>query len=198
MKIAIAGHTGFLGTLLKNHFIGKNIDVIGINRADFASVALLKRKIEGSQVVINLIGATIQKHWTKNYKQQIIDSRVNATKMIALAINELDYDIYLVNGSAIGIYSNSTVHAEESLEFDDRFLARVVKQWEDSLHRHLKSTKFCIVRLGIILGKTGGYLNKILLPFKLKIGVYFGSRKGCFTFVDADDFIPVLDQAHSC
>ena len=69
-----------------------------------------------------------------------------------------------ISASAIGIYDSLRVHTEQSMDFDDNFLATVCQQWENCL-KPLEEVELrkCIIRIGIVLGKDGGMLKNWMI-----------------------------------
>ena len=97
MKILITGATGLIGKKLvdslleKGHAIhylstSKNKIVAQKNYQGFfwdPTKNLIDEKcLEGVEAIIHLAGANIAKRWTPSYKQELIDSRVNSTKLL--------------------------------------------------------------------------------------------------------------------
>ena len=49
--------------------------------------------------------------------------------------------------------------------------------------------KVTIFRFGIVLGKNGGAISKMMLPFKLGLGGIIGSGKQYFSYVHIEDLV---------
>ena len=69
MEITVSGASGFIGRELMRRFAGKGWNFTIIDRDSFAlpDEEFCSKKIEGSDVVINLAGATINKRWTESF-----------------------------------------------------------------------------------------------------------------------------------
>ena len=96
----------------------------------------------------------------------------------------------LINASAIGIYPASldTVYTEDSVEIANDFLARTVHDWEmkaAGLETHGIRTSF--MRFGVVLGREGGALPLMVLPYKLFVGGTMGSGKQWVSWVHVLD-----------
>lgn len=190
MKIAIAGSTGFIGKKLSEKFRTLNYDVIPLKRDDFKpeNNQELIKKIEGCDIVINLAGATIAKRWTKKYKKILYDSRIETTRILAEAINNLkNKPQKFISVSAIGIYDNINNHTENSINYGDTFLSKICIDWEAEARKAY--TKLIIPRLSIVLDKTEGAFKKMILPFKYGIGLVFGKGNQYFSFIHIDDLV---------
>lgn len=182
IKIAIAGASGFVGKALQKSFE----DVTILHRDD--SVDTLTKKLQDVEVVINLAGAPIVKRWSEAYKKVLLDSRIDTTKQLVTAINESDVS-YFISTSAIGIYPNDTKCNEFCEVYANDFLAKLCKSWESEALKCTKPT--AILRLGVVLGKEGGALSKMLLPFKLGLGGNIGDGKMITSWVAIDDLVAI-------
>jgi uncharacterized protein (TIGR01777 family) len=190
MKIAIAGSTGFIGKKLTEKFHTLNYDVIPLKREDFKpdNNQELIKKIEGCDIVINLAGATIAKRWTKKYKKILYDSRIETTRILVEAINNLkNKPKKFISVSAIGIYDNINNHTENSKNYGDTFLSKICIDWEAEAQK--AHTKLIITRLSIVLDKNEGAFKKMILPFKYRIGMVFGKGNQYFSFIHIDDLV---------
>lgn len=189
--IAITGSNGFVGTNLKNFFENAGFEVIGIKRDDLKDIKRLTSIIEKTDIVINLAGANIINRWTDSYKKLLYSSRIDTTQALVEAMNEaICKPTLFISTSAVGIYKNSGCFDEENCELEDDFLAKLCKSWEHSaLRAEEMEIRTVIFRFGIVLGKGGGALEKMLTPFKLGLGGTIGNGKQYFSFIHLDDLI---------
>lgn len=188
MKIAIAGSSGFVGQLIGQYLISKNDTVIPINRADFSSVQRLVSKINGTQALINCTGAPIiGKFITQAYKQQITDSRILTTRLLVQALDLCtDKPEVFIQTSAIGIYNNTKVHDEYSDDFATDFLGRLVIDWEQQAFNTTNKVRLCVVRLGVVLDRSGGMLKQVQRGYPLLL-LFFGNGLQAFSFITSYD-----------
>jgi uncharacterized protein (TIGR01777 family) len=145
--------------------------------------------VEGVDAVINLSGAsTGHLPWTKSYKKEILDSRVDATETLAKVISVVkDPPKVFLNGSAVGIYGDRP--AEKLTEDSERgkgFLADVVESWEAATAAALKSTRVVTVRTGVVVGK-GGAFTPILPLTKAGLGTRFGTGGQVWPWISLHD-----------
>ena len=70
MNVTIIGITGFVGSGLRKYFMDNGIMVSGIFREDFKKKYVLREKLEKSDVVINLSGASITWYLDKEEKEK--------------------------------------------------------------------------------------------------------------------------------
>ena len=86
MKIAISGASGYIGQHLTLFFTEKGDEVVPLGRNLFKEENFdeLCHRVESCDVVINLAGASINKRWTKAYKQELYDSRIRTTHQLVI------------------------------------------------------------------------------------------------------------------
>jgi len=191
MKIKISGISGFVGTNLKSYFTNLGHEVLPITRNDLTNIKKLTNVISGSDVVINLSGANIVHRWSESYKKSLYSSRIDTTKVIVNAINNLDKKPILISTSAVGIYANYGIHSEKIFEYGDGFLSKLCRSWEEEANK--AKTKVVIFRFAIVLGD-GGALKKMLLPFKLGVGGVISDGKQLFPFIHIEDLLRAFEH----
>jgi len=206
MKIAITGSSGFIGTALKAHLLAKGHLVTPIvRRASQATPAAdaivwdienpdeLGRRLEGVDAVIHLAGAGISDHrWSASYKREILESRVLGTQCLAKALAGMNQKPgLLISASAIGIYGpRGTEAVDELTGAGDDFLAKVCRNWEESaLEAKKAGIRVAYLRTGLVLGKSGGALKKMLLPFQLGLGGIIGSGDQFYSWITLNDWL---------
>jgi uncharacterized protein (TIGR01777 family) len=85
------------------------------------------------------------------------------------------------------------MHNESSTGFGTNFLAKVCRDWEACLEPLKQlNTKVCVLRIGIVLGKDGGMLKKLIPLFRMALGGKIGSGKQSFSFVHYHDFCRIV------
>lgn len=188
--IAITGSSGFVGTNLKRYFTDLGYEVLPIARGDLSNQQRLQEIINQSDIVINLAGANIINRWSENYKKLLYSSRIDTTKAIVEAIKAVENKpSQLISTSAVGIYDNKQTYDENGIHTSD-FLGKLAEDWEEeALKARSESTKVSIFRFGIVLGKDGGALEKMITPFKLGLGGVIGSGKQAFSFIHIEDLL---------
>jgi hypothetical protein len=198
MRIAISGITGFIGGSLKSYFEAKGDAIIPILRNDYNDgIDSVKAKIAGCNVVINLAGAPIVKRWTASYKKELEDSRLETTRMLVMAIEELETDLrpdVFISASAIGIYSSEGTNDEINFKYGDDFLATLCLKWEKEADKVSNcGVRLLIARFGLVLGIEGGMFPGVLNIFKHGLGGKIASGKQGFSFIHIDDVVRGVD-----
>ncbi len=188
--IAITGASGFVGSSLTKYFSDLGYKIIPISREILNNKSKLEETLNSSEIVINLAGANIINRWSESYKKLLYSSRIDTTSKIVNAISNItNKPKLLISTSAVGIYDNKTTY-DENGSFSNDFLSSLCQDWEkEALKAKNETTKVSIFRFGIIMGKDGGALQKMITPFKLGLGGVIGSGKQAFSYIHIDDLM---------
>ena len=194
MRILVTGMTGLVGQEIRKLCQAMEVDVNYLSTRenmledrpeckgfywDPAEGVIDHRCLNGAEAIIHLAGANVAKKWTRSYKQEIIDSRVDSTRLLIDTLKENQHSVQqVVSASAIGIYGSSLtkLHDEESNELADDFLGNVVKKWEAAVDGFKPiNIPVCKLRIGMVLSRNGGALEKIVKPINKYVGAPLGS-----------------------
>lgn len=188
--IAITGASGFVGTSLTKYFSKLGYRIIPISRDILNNQQKLEEILNSSEIVINLAGANIINRWSESYKKLLYSSRLDTTSKIVNAIKNINNKPkLLISTSAVGIYDNKGTYSEDG-NYSDNFLSKLCQDWEkEAIKARNEITKVSIFRFGIVLGKDGGALQKMITPFRLGLGGVIGSGKQAFSFIHIDDLL---------
>jgi uncharacterized protein (TIGR01777 family) len=153
----------------------------------------------GVDTVINLVGASISKRWTKSYKKEIIESRTKTAELLQHAIRYNDYKIkHIISASAIGIYPSSLTnyYDEDYTAVSPTFLGKVVQEWETAIDGFKSlGCKVAKIRIGLVLAKTGGALPELAKPIRLGAGASFGSGEQWQSWIHIKDLAGIFMHA---
>jgi uncharacterized protein (TIGR01777 family) len=211
MRVVIAGGTGFLGRALSQSLAADGHEVSLLTRGagdrTFKTVPWTPNgasgpwasAIDGADAVVNLAGESIAaKRWTAAQKQRIRDSRVQATRSLAAAIQGCpNPPSVFVSGSAVGYYGPlaDDVATEDTPPGSD-FLARVCVAWEDEARRAATPrTRVTCIRTGLVLARDGGALPPMLPPFSFGVGGPVGSGRQYWPWIHRQDWVDVVRWA---
>lgn len=210
MKIVIAGGSGFIGQKLSTYLIDKGHELVILSRHKknpenqvnyvqwLQNDARPEDEILHADVFINLAGISINEgRWTETHQQQIYESRMKATDELLRIIHQLPKKpIILINASAIGIYpaSESIRYTESSSSIANDFLGQTVHDWEQkAMSAKNIGVRVACMRFGVILGKGGGALPPIVMPYKLFVGGTVGSGQQWMSWVHLEDVIRAIE-----
>ncbi len=209
MKIFITGGTGFVGTYLSNFLLnrGHRVAATGthptqtrINHENFQYVSAdttrageWQQEVKEADAVVNLAGRTIFKRWTESYKELMYDSRILTTRNLVAAIPE-GAAIPFCSTSAVGYYGDreDEILTENEPQGND-FLSKLCGEWEQEAFRaQTKGVRVIAARFGIVLGKNGGAMKKMISAFNFFVGGALGNGMQWFPWIHLDDLISAI------
>ena len=145
------------------------------------------------EIVINLAGEPIAQRWTQERMRRIRDSRVNGTRALAAAVAALPArPKAFVSGSAIGWYGahRGDEVLDESSAGGKDWLAEVAAEWERAAAPAADAgIRVAVIRTGLVLGRDGGALQRMLPPFQLGAGGRIGSGKQWMSWISLEDAV---------
>ncbi len=191
--VAISGSTGFIASYLIPFLKERGYDIVPLKRPDFESDDLLKDKLKNADIIVNLAGAPIIKRWSERYKRELYSSRVGLTEKIVNTLNLLkkEPDCF-ISASAVGVYPDFKLCNEDCSELRDDFLGTLCKEWERVAFLLNDITRVVVLRIGVVIGKGGGIIKKVSLPFKLGLGGRIGSGKQGFSWIHIEDLCRII------
>lgn len=189
MKIVICGMSGFVGKALSDFLSAQHHDIVALSIRSDTRMESIVKILDGSDIVINLAGANILGRWSSAYKEMLRSSRLETTAVLTQAFSHcVNAPHTLVNASAVGIYDSYHQHDEYSRHLGNDFLASLVQDWEDAaLELKTLGTRVCIMRFGVVYGKGGGAMEKMLPPFKLGLGGKMGDGSQMISWIHLED-----------
>ncbi|XP_045425563.1 epimerase family protein SDR39U1 isoform X5 [Lemur catta] len=84
---------------------------------------------------------------------------------------------------------------EDSPGGDFDFFSNLVTKWEAAARLPGDSTRQVVVRSGVVLGRGGGAISLMLLPFRLGLGGPIGSGHQFFPWIHIRDLVGILTHA---
>jgi uncharacterized protein (TIGR01777 family) len=201
----ITGGTGLIGTALckkllsESHAItilSRQPDKVSLICGDKALGVKSLDEISGDtqiDTVINLAGAPVlNMPWSKSRKNVIEKSRIDLTAtLIDWISSRKQKPACLISSSAVGWYGDSGNSVIiESSSFHDEYTHQLCEAWEqEALRADQLGVRVCIIRIGLVLALSGGFLQKMLLPFKLGLGAQLGDGKQYMPWIHIDDIV---------
>jgi uncharacterized protein len=211
MRALVTGATGFIGRklvrLLKRPVVlsrrpeaaGKLLGDVQVFAWEPESGPPPPESLEGVEAVFNFAGESVAAgRWTDTRKKRIRSSRVVGTRNLVAAIEGMKIrPKVLVSASAVGYYgSRGDEVLEESAPHGNDFLASVCREWEAEAQCAAHwGIRVSTPRIGIVLGKGGGALERMLPPFKLGLGGRLGSGRHWMPWIHLDDLAGLLLHA---
>jgi hypothetical protein len=212
MRVTITGGTGFIGRALATSLAADGYEVVLLSRNPERAKGLPKNVqavgwdahtvegwgplAEGAAAIVNLAGESIAGGpWTAARKQRIRDSRVNAGKAVAEAVQAATRKPgVVVQSSAVGYYGP---HGDEEVTEDTPpggdFLAQVAVAWEASTAPvETMGVRRVIMRTGLPLSRKGGIFPFFILPFRFFVGGPLGSGRQWLPWIHLEDEIGAI------
>ncbi len=191
MNIAITGASGFIGRHLTATLTAQG----HTTRAVSSRTTPAPGSFAGCDAIVHLAGEPVAQRWTPAAKKKIMDSRVEGTRAVVRAIAALNpRPATLICASAIGYYGS---RGDEPLTEDaapaSDFLAQVVRAWEhEAREAETLGVRVVSPRFGVVLGRDGGALPKMALPFRFGVGGRIGSGKQWTSWIHIEDLTALL------
>jgi uncharacterized protein (TIGR01777 family) len=213
MNITITGATGLIGRRLvarlgrephQIHALSRHTNIkfgdtaVWVSKWDPMTEEPPEESLVNADAIVHLAGEPVAQRWTPEAKTKILESRVQGTRRLVQALSTQKHrPAALVCASAIGIYgSRGDEVLTESSTLAGDFLAEVCKEWEEQARlAESLGIRVARIRTGIVLGKGGGALEKMLPPFKAFVGGKIGSGKQWMSWIHIDDLVGIICHA---
>ncbi|NXK69937.1 D39U1 protein, partial [Sylvietta virens] len=205
LSLSLGGGTGFVGTALTQLLRSRGHQVTHVSRRggkDRISWEELSHSgLPMCDAVVNLAGENVLnpfRRWGDAFCREVINSRVETTKALANAIAAAEQPPrawVLVTG--VGYYppSPTAEYTEDSPGGDFDFFSRLVSSWEAAALIPGSPTRGVVVRSGVVLGRDGGAISQMLLPFRLGLGGPVGSGAQPFPWIHIRDLSGIVCHA---
>lgn len=209
MKLFITGGLGFIGRYLSNFLLDRGHRVVAVGTragdnliqhnnfkyisADTTQKGSWQDGLIDVDAVINLAGKSIFRRWTKRNKKEMYESRIQTTRNLVDALPE-NKRMTLCSTSAVGYYGDRGDEVlTETASCGDDFLAGLSSDWENEAFRaEAKGIRVLTTRFGVVLGKDGGAMGKMVPAFRFFIGGPMGNGRQWFPWIHMDDLLSAI------
>ncbi|XP_008333156.1 epimerase family protein SDR39U1 isoform X2 [Cynoglossus semilaevis] len=208
MKILIGGGSGFVGRELTRLLISKGHEVTVVSRqpgpGNITWSDVESKGLPPCEGAVNLTGENLMnplRWWNESYKKDLFSSRIDTTRTLAQAIAASPnppHSWVLVSGVACYKPSLTAEYTEDSEWAPFDLLSRLVKEWEAAAllpQEVANTTRQVVIRPGAVLGRDGGAMKQMWLPFWLGLGGTLGSGRQPFPWIHVSDLAGII--AHS-
>jgi uncharacterized protein (TIGR01777 family) len=215
-RIVLAGGSGFLGQLLGEHFQSRGWEPVVLTRHASASARFTELSwdartlgewqgaIDGSEVVINLAGRSVNCRFTPENRRQVIGSHVDSTRVLGEAIRRCAQPPRVwLNSSTATIYRHTfgPPHDESSTDFSatpeakDAFSVEVALAWEKALREAVTpGTRQVALRTTLVFGTVEGGVFQILRRLaRFGLGGRMGSGRQYVSWIHDQDFCRAVE-----
>jgi hypothetical protein len=221
MRALVTGSTGFIGYQLVKRLVANRHDVVVISRNPDAARARFARvlmetgnellhfygwnalhgpppaiALEGVDAVVHLAGEPLaESRWSPERKRKIRESRALGTRYLVQGLMSVRPKV-LISSSAIGFYGNrGDEKLHEGSSAGAGFLSDVCRDWEREALEAEKIEGLRVVRLrtGMVLGREGGALPKLLPLFRWGAGGILGSGNQWVSWIHENDLLSMIE-----
>lgn len=206
LRILLTGGSGFIGAPLANVLSRQGHDVLLLTRnpanlgdvqgrvtclTDLAQIA----DDERIDAIINLAGEPLAgTRWTPRSKQRFLQSRLDVTDGLLKLVQRLqNKPQVLLNGSAVGFYGHwQDETLNEKSPGRDCFSHQLCHRWEQSaLQMEAFGVRVCLLRIGVVLGSSGGPLEELRRSFDRGVAATIGDGRQWMPWIHLHDVLDI-------
>ncbi len=211
--VLITGGTGLVGKSLTKTLLGRGYEIIILSRnprenrekvpgLSYSRWNIEKQEIDSEAIgradhIIHLAGAGVaDKRWTKKRKKEIVDSRVQSSRLLVKSLALIPNRVKtLISSSGIGWYGpdsiipNPSPFTETNPSYHD-FLGNTCRQWEESVDEAAQTgVRVVKLRTGIVLSRDGGAIKEFLKPLQFGVAAILGSGRQVVSWIHIEDLV---------
>ncbi|PZR74371.1 MAG: TIGR01777 family protein [Chthoniobacterales bacterium] len=210
-RVVIAGGTGFIGRTLAPFLASSGYDVVVLTRGSERDGAIRHAywngesagewisEIDGATAIVNLAGRSINCRHTPAHQREIIVSRVESIRALAAAMTQCAKPPRLfVQAAGIGIYGDTGERiCDESAPAGGDFLAEICQRWEAAFEwvNASSGTRKVLLRIGVVLGRGGGFLDLLGKLTRLFLGGHVGNECQFISWIHERDLCRIVLHA---
>jgi uncharacterized protein (TIGR01777 family) len=213
MRVLVTGATGFIGQALCTALRDRGREVIALTRDPRTAARVLPSSVEvarwdgktpdgwahladGAGAIVNLAGENVTAlRWTETRKRSLVSSRVEIGHAVTECVRRAAArPAVVLQASGVCWYGPRVVlPVTESAPAGEGFMADLARQWEASTAEVGSSgTRWVALRLGAVLGRTGGPLPRRARPFRAFLGGPIGSGDHHYAWIHLDDAVAAM------
>jgi uncharacterized protein len=209
----ITGATGLIGQRLASRLTDVRVAARAIPRArkifshpdiqiaewDPMESECPESALNGVGTVFHLAGEPIANgRWTSDRKNRIEQSRVLGTRHLVQSMAKMGAPpSVMVSASAVGYYGDAgDALLDEASQPGNDFLSGVCARWEEEALKAVSlGVRVVCLRIGVVLSRKGGALEKMELPFRLGAGGRIGSGQQWMSWIHENDLVNLMVHA---
>ena len=206
-RIVLAGGSGFLGRALAEDLTRDGYQVVVLTRRPRANAGVRQvawdgrnagewaRELEGAEAVVNLAGRSVNCLYTRRNRREILSSRLRSVRALGRAIEKCERPPKVfVQAASLAFHGDAGPRVlDETAAAGKGFSADVCARWErafDSLA--LPRTRKVLLRVGFVLGRSGGALQTLSRLARIGLGGTVGEGRQYVSWIHLRDFVRVV------
>lgn len=220
MKIVIPGGTGQVGGILRRAFVEAGHEVVVLSRRpeqleagvshvvwDGRTLGPWVDEIDGADVVVNLAGRSVSCRYTDANLAQMMDSRVDSTRVVGEAIEKAarpphtwlqmstatiySHRYAAANDEATGVIGG----AEPDVPGYWEFSVRIAKNWEAAqTEADTPHTRKIALRSAMVMSPDrGGVFDVMLRMVRLRMGGAVADGRQYVSWIHDEDFVRAIE-----
>lgn len=214
-RIVIAGGSGFLGNSLAMYLTSLGWSVVVLTRSpsrrvasweqvkwDARSLSDWAHVLDGASGLVNLVGRSVDCIKTPAHQDEILRSRVEATRVLGLAVRNVDRPPPVwVQMSTAHIYGDPpVVTCTEESAFGHGLAPMVGQSWEHAFHQaKMPTQRGVILRTSFVIGKNRGSgkgaLGRLQTLVRWGLGGKVGSGTQGMSWIHETDMNRLFERA---
>ena len=215
-RIILAGGSGFLGAVLRRHFLKQGSEILVLTRSphrttsngrecfwDGRTAAEWTGELEGVDVVINLAGFSVNCRYHARHRRLMMDSRVDSTRVLGEAIARcVNPPRVWLNSSTATIYKHTfgppwgeDGELGASPEAKDAFSIEIATAWERAFSAaQTPRTRKVALRSAMVFGHGANSVFPVLRRLaRFGLGGRMASGKQYVSWIHESDFCRAVD-----
>lgn len=214
-RVVIAGGSGFLGTSLAHHLTSLGVDILILSRRppkssgpwkhhawDARTLGHWTRELDGAAALVNLVGRSVDCIKTPEHQDEILRSRVEATRVLGLAMRAVTSPPPVwVQMSTAHIYGDPpSVLCDEGSPFGVGLAPFVGREWELAFADGVLPTQRGVVlRTSFVIGRDrgngGGALSRLKTITRFGLGGTIGTGTQGMSWIHELDMNRLFERA---
>lgn len=170
----------------------------GLNHITWTELEKLGLPV-GTSAVVNLAGQNVldpSRRWTPGFKQNVWNSRINSSAAIVRAITAAGVkpEVF-VNISGVSNYrpDDKKIYTEDDPGEDYDFMSKLCMEWEKAATVGKEvSVRNVKIRTGVVLGREGGMIASLFVPFFMGVGGPVATGKQPLPWIHIDDLCHLI------
>jgi uncharacterized protein (TIGR01777 family) len=214
-RVVIAGGTGFVGLALARHLADRGMSIVLMSRHtphvegpwkhvlwDARTPGEWGQELNGAAGLVNLVGRSVDCIKTPDHQDEILRSRVEATRVLGMAMRSVDTPPPVwVQMSTAHIYGDPPeVTCTEESPFGYGLAPFVARAWEDEFRASaLPAQRQVILRTSFVLGcdrgAGGSALARLVRLARLGVAGRIGSGTQGISWIHETDLVRLFERA---